>query len=249
MKRISLIVFIAALPATVLFASSAAAGEQHPSTLSSSSLSIHYNEGLIDAYVDNATLRDVLHKLAAHTGAHIILSDPATASQRVSVVVKSMPFESGIKRILDGFSYAFYLVAGVALPGVIILSTPAVQQENGSEPVADGGEDGDPTAYVVKEKEPRELPTQRAVEALKSNHSPLQGEAIYALVSSRDPGTMEDLVEATSASGTMDLESQVLALEVLRTYAADQAFADKVAINALVQLIQRGNEAVSNVAR
>jgi hypothetical protein len=36
---------------------------------------------------------------------------------------------------------------------------------------------------------------------------------------------------------------------VLRTYAADQAFADKVAINALVQLIQRGNEAVSNVAR
>ena len=94
-----------------------------------------------------------------------------------------------------------------------------------------------------------ELPAQRAVEALKSNHIPLQGEAIYALVSSRDPGTMEDLVEATSASGTMNLESQVLAVEVLRTYVADQAFADEVAINALVQLIQRGNEAVSNVAR
>jgi hypothetical protein len=93
-----------------------------------------------------------------------------------------------------------------------------------------------------------ELPAQRAVEALKSNHSPLQGEAIYALVSSRDPVTMENLVEATSANSTMDLESQVLAVEVLRTYAADQAFADEAAINALVQLVQRGNEDVSNAA-
>jgi hypothetical protein len=115
MKKVSLTILIATLLGTVLFTSSAsvaqAAGEQRLSILSS--LSIRYNEGLIDAYVDNATLRDVLHELAAHTGAHITLSDPATARQQVSAVVK--PYRSS--RVSSG-SWTVFPMLFILSPAV-----------------------------------------------------------------------------------------------------------------------------------
>jgi hypothetical protein len=253
MKWVSLIIFLTVLPGPVLFASSGgvarAVSDQHLSTLSSSSIFIRYNKGLLDVHITNATLGDVLRELATHTGAKIILSDPATATQRISIALKAMAFEPGIKRILDGFSYIIFPVGGAALPGLIVLSTPLAQQENRWEPIANTGKVGDPAARMVKEEEPCEAGLQCAIETLKSNPNHLQSEALYALVGSHDPGVMETLVEAISGSGPIDLETQVRTVQVLWGYAANQAFEDEVTINALVQLAQRGNEAVSNIAK
>jgi hypothetical protein len=107
-----------------------AATEQNPST--ASSLSVHYNNGVIDAHIDNAALGDVLRKLATHTGARFILNDPASTSQRISIVIETMPFDQAVKRILEGFSYAaIYPTADITLSSVIVLSTPIARTRIG----------------------------------------------------------------------------------------------------------------------
>jgi hypothetical protein len=130
---LSIICCITLLLGKVLFTGSAgiaqAATEQNPST--ASSLSVHYNKGVIDAHIDNAALGDVLRVLATHTGARFILNDPTSASQRISVVIEAMPFDQAVKRILEGFSYAIYPAADVTLPSVIVLSTPGVTTKIG----------------------------------------------------------------------------------------------------------------------
>ncbi len=45
-------------------------------------------------------------------------------AQSVFAKVAALPFSEGVKRILDGFSYAIYPLEGSHLPAVTVLSTP-----------------------------------------------------------------------------------------------------------------------------
>jgi len=87
-------------------------------------LVIHYGKGLLDARIEGAPLGQVVRELGLATGARFTLIDPATDAQPVFARVASLPFTEGIKRILDGFSYAIYPLKGSHMPAVTVLSTP-----------------------------------------------------------------------------------------------------------------------------
>ncbi|MGH8651538.1 MAG: hypothetical protein ACREYE_04860 [Gammaproteobacteria bacterium] len=136
----SIISYIALLLGSLLFTGNAGmaqvATEQNPPT--ASSLFVRYNKGVIDAHINNTALGDVLRELETLTGARFILNDPARASQRISVVIETMPFDQAVKRILKGFSYAIYPVADVTLLGVVVLSTPIARTRTGHSGVKPG---------------------------------------------------------------------------------------------------------------
>ncbi len=87
-------------------------------------LVIHYAKGLLDARIEGAPLGQVVRELELATGARFTLIDPATDAQPLFARVASLPFTEGIKRILDGFSYAIYPLKGSHMPAVAVLSTP-----------------------------------------------------------------------------------------------------------------------------
>ncbi|MGH8615519.1 MAG: hypothetical protein ACREYF_26745 [Gammaproteobacteria bacterium] len=87
-------------------------------------LSTRYVKGLLNASVRGARLGQVLRQLGVATGARFTLIDPATEAQPVFAKVAALPFSEGVKRILDGFSYAMYPLEGSHMPAVTVLSTP-----------------------------------------------------------------------------------------------------------------------------
>jgi hypothetical protein len=84
-------------------------------------LDLHYENGLIDARIDNAPLGEVLRELALKIGMQIHIADPVIANWPVLVSVKGIPLAEGVKRILESFSYVLYSAANV--PVIIVLST------------------------------------------------------------------------------------------------------------------------------
>ena len=87
-------------------------------------LAIHYVKGVLNASVRGARLGQVLRQLGIATGARFTLIDPATEAQPVFAKVGALPFTEGVKRILNGFSYAIYPLEGSHLPAVTVLSMP-----------------------------------------------------------------------------------------------------------------------------
>jgi hypothetical protein len=84
-------------------------------------LDLHYENGLIDARIDNAPLGEVLRDLALKTGMQIHIADPVITNWPVLASVKGIPLAEGVKRILESFSYVLYSAANG--PVVIVLST------------------------------------------------------------------------------------------------------------------------------
>lgn len=87
-------------------------------------LAIRYVKGLLNARIRDARLGQVLRQLDVATGARFTLIDPATAAQPVFAQVAALPFTEGVKRILEGFSYAIYPLEGSHMPAVTVLSMP-----------------------------------------------------------------------------------------------------------------------------
>ncbi|MFH0341541.1 MAG: hypothetical protein ACHBNF_05285 [Chromatiales bacterium] len=100
-------------------------------------LAIHYVKGLLNARVRGAPLGQVLRQLGVATGARFTLIDPATEAQPVFAQVAALPFTEGVKRILDGFSYAIYPLEGSHLPAVTVLSTPRALRPKASAATAE----------------------------------------------------------------------------------------------------------------
>lgn len=82
---------------------------------------IQYARGLLDGQIENVPLGKVLSELARKSGVQVHFIDPVIAQWSVSASLKGVPFVEGIKRILDGFSYATY--RGADISGIIVLST------------------------------------------------------------------------------------------------------------------------------
>ncbi len=100
-------------------------------------LAIRYVKGLLDARVHGAPLGQVLRQLGVATGARFTLIDPATEAQPVFAQAAALPFTEGVKRILDGFSYAIYPLEGSHLPAVTVLSTPHALRPKASTAMAE----------------------------------------------------------------------------------------------------------------
>ncbi len=74
--------------------------------VTTSRLSIQYEQGLINARILNTPLGEVGRELAQKTGVRVVLSAPVIGNRPVSTVFKGLPLREGIRKILTGFSYA-----------------------------------------------------------------------------------------------------------------------------------------------
>lgn len=255
MYRPLLIIFCATLsifPTVVLSASDArlaqTRSEQNQPTLPR--LSIHYTEGVISGRINNMALGDVMRELARRTGANIVLKDVATAHHRISLVADALPFDLVVERMLDGFSYVLYRGEDVSLPALIILSSdPTTSPQSKVEPMAVSIINNQTAEIPVAEQEAQEARVEHAIATLRSSRADEQGAAVYTLVAAHDQRAMDHLVEAASASGTMEPQSKVHAVQVLWRHVADRALGDNLAIGALERLTQRGTEAVKDLAK
>jgi hypothetical protein len=116
-------------------------------------LDLHYENGLIDARIDNASLGEVLRDLALKTGMQIHIADPVIANWPVLASVKGVPLAKGVKRILESFSYVLYSAANG--PVVIVLSTrpdPAKTTAAALKPVSLAQ-----PHYAISEEAPKSL--------------------------------------------------------------------------------------------
>jgi hypothetical protein len=87
-------------------------------------VSIHYQNGMIDADINNAPVAEVLRELEAQTGARIARSAPADPGERISATVRTMSLQEGLRIILRGYSFAIYADTGADAPVVTLLSKP-----------------------------------------------------------------------------------------------------------------------------
>lgn len=121
----TILLTIAGLLGVMLFTGRVYAATLSPPTAAKRDLltafALRYENGLIDARIDNAPLGKVLRELALKTGMQIHLADPVIANWPVLASVKGIPLVEGVKQILEGFSYVLYLAANG--PVVIVLST------------------------------------------------------------------------------------------------------------------------------
>ncbi len=74
--------------------------------VTTSRLSIQYEQGLINARILNTPLGEVGREFARKTGVRFALNDPVLANRPISTVFKGLPLREGIREILTGFSYA-----------------------------------------------------------------------------------------------------------------------------------------------
>ncbi len=130
-------------------------------------LAIHYVKGLLNAHVRGARLGQVLRQLGVATGARFTLIDPATEAQPVFAQVAALPFTEGVKRILDGFSYAIYPLEGSHLPAVTVLSTPHALRPKASTAMAEQPSN----AYPVQQGRVPPLPFAEAYPAMPDDAS------------------------------------------------------------------------------
>ena len=122
-------------------------------------LAIHYVKGLLNARVRGARLGQVLRQLAVATGARFTLIDAATEAQPVFAQVAALPFTEGVKRILDGFSYAIYPLEGSHMPAVTVLSTPGALEQKASTATAEQPSTVYPGSKVLYPRLPSPRPT------------------------------------------------------------------------------------------
>ncbi|MGH8611373.1 MAG: hypothetical protein ACREYF_04810 [Gammaproteobacteria bacterium] len=118
-------------------------------------LTIRYVKGLLNARIRGARLGRVLRQLRVATGARFTLIDPATEAQPVFAQVAALPFTEGVTRILDGFSYAIYPLAGSHMPAVTVLSTPHAPRPKASTATAEQSSTVHPAAMPDDASEPQ----------------------------------------------------------------------------------------------
>ena len=71
---------------------------------------ILYEDGLIDAVIDDATIREVLNEFKIKTGLQIYVNDPSITNMTISMKLNNFSLEKSIKIVLDGFSYVLYSI-------------------------------------------------------------------------------------------------------------------------------------------
>lgn len=230
--------------------------------------SIRYRDGRLSGRIDNQPLNKVLRELDAATGARFVLNDPENGQSPVSAAVESQLFVDGVKRILEGFSYAIYPMDGRELPAVIVLSTPPVQRSSGisgstrqrptsgetrAAPIPtvllqETADEAEQAKALAREQAEREETLNHAIAALSRKDGPLSQQALDQLVGIRDdPRATQALVQ--TASDAQDSRSRVRATEALWHHAADLEFADGTTVAALEQLTNDADAAVQKTAR
>jgi hypothetical protein len=226
---------------------------------------IRYRDGRLSGRIDNQPLNKVLRELDAATGARFVLNDPENGQSPVSAAVESQLFVDGVKRILEGFSYAIYPMGDRELPAVIVLSTPPVQRSSGvsgatRQRPASGETRAAPMPTVLlqeaageaealaREQAEREEILNRSIANLRTKDGQLNQQALDQLVGiHNEPRATEALIQA--ASGTQDSHNRVRAAEALWHHAADLQFADETSISALEQLATDTDAGVQKTAR
>jgi hypothetical protein len=91
----------------------------------SSSLTLRYENGVLEASFNCTSLNTVLGQIANHMGIKFVLNDPSSGQRQVSATIKATTFMDGIKAILEGNSYVIYSAHQLSDSVVTILSTPA----------------------------------------------------------------------------------------------------------------------------
>lgn len=115
----------------------------------SGSLSIRYQNDVMDFWIDDRPLKQVIEAHERASGVQVVLIDPAITAWPVSGAARGVSLEEGLKTILHGFSYAFHrgnprltLVVLATPPGPRPTSDPGVELKPGSgvaSPVANDG--------------------------------------------------------------------------------------------------------------
>jgi hypothetical protein len=215
---------------------------------------IRYQGERLSARIDNQPLNTVLRELGAATGARFVLNDPENGQSPVSAAVESQPFVDGVKRILEGFSYAIYPMEDADLPTVIVLSTPRVSRSIGvsgsvrplpaSEQKAEDSSTGEQAEAMTRAEHEETL--NRATAAL-SQEGQLNQQVLNQLEGIGDPRATQMLVQA--ASGVQNGRDRVRATEALWHHAADLQFADEASISALEQLATDTDARVQKTAQ
>lgn len=175
-------------------------------------LSIRYERGFIDYRITDVPLKEALDDLAGKTGTLVILTDPDIGVRPVSASAQAVPLEAGIKRLLEGFSYAFYRV-GLS-HAVIVLSTPPRPRRVGRSTASPSLPSSDPSRVSADGSPMAEQgdvhPTPPATGV------PQSLDAFRAVIAEGDPGAYEEQpAESTdpSAESARDLELREALLE------------------------------------
>lgn len=71
-------------------------------------IAFQYENGLIDADINDAPIGKVLDELKAKTGTRVNIHDPSILASRLSATLKGIPLDKTIQILLEGFSYALY---------------------------------------------------------------------------------------------------------------------------------------------
>ncbi|MGH8612202.1 MAG: hypothetical protein ACREYF_09220 [Gammaproteobacteria bacterium] len=235
------------------------------SSLAASTTPVQYQDGRLSARVENRPLAEVLHALSAVAGARFTLSDPGSGQARVSAAVESVPFVDGVKRILEGFSYAIYPIGRMKLAAVIVLSTPRADRGSGIPGATQQGSAGVHTAATpglaglvsdvsgeveqaeARDRMEREETLNHAIAALNPEAGKLNQQALDQITGIRDPRATQALAQA--ASGTLDSHARAQATEALWHHAADLQFADEATVGVLEQLATDTDARVQKTAR
>jgi HEAT repeat protein len=224
---------------------------------------------MIEAEISDAPLDQVARELERWTQTRVILTDPASASWRISAFVKAKSFGEGIRQILNGYSYAIYPI-GAETPVIVVLSTrrnlptptaiPVAQglqsaaqveapaESDAEDLTAEDDHDADSVTSLTHEQRQEALLT-KALAMLKSGNRQLHAQAIDQLASIHDARATQALIGAANGDGTADPRSRVQAAESLWNHAAELEFSDQASVNALKRLATDRDTNVRNIAR
>lgn len=112
---ITLLIRIVVLPMLLFSTSINAMSQEEPQSIgnnqtSLNTISILYENGLIDANINDAPIGQILEELKDKTGigVNINVNNPSIVNSRVSLTLRKIPLGKAIQIILEGFSYALY---------------------------------------------------------------------------------------------------------------------------------------------
>jgi hypothetical protein len=128
MNRLSMIILLGiwVLPISLFSTSTHAVSQSKSRSIGDNqaplnTIALLYKNGLIDANINDVSIRKILDELKVKTGTRISIYDPSIANSRVSATLKGIPLDKTIQIILEGFSYALYPLDDIYV--VIVLST------------------------------------------------------------------------------------------------------------------------------
>lgn len=187
-------------------------------------------------------------ELARHGGIQVSFTNPATALWPISVSGVGLSLKAGIKKILDGFSYAIYPIANstrviVLAPSSDLIKTGVTTKAS----VTPLSIFDNPTTSA---KYPAEALLDHALAALTSKNKRMHAEAIDQLVGIKDTRATLALIEQAANNSTgADATFRVMATKALWRHAADLGFNDEVSASALKHFTQDNDSKVAKVAR